>query len=62
MGVAKQGRAVGVKPAGDGIEVRFKLRGKTFRPRLALPATKSNLLHAERAHGGRIVAYKKVKP
>lgn len=48
MGVAKQGRAIGVKPAGDGIEVRFKLHGKTFRPRLALPATKSNLLHAER--------------
>ena len=44
----RQGRPVGVKAAGDGIEVRFKLQGKTMRPRLAMPATKSNLLHAAR--------------
>ncbi|AXY83349.1 integrase family protein [Acidovorax phage ACPWH] len=35
-----------MKAAGDGIEVRFKLQGKTMRPRLSMPATKSNLLHA----------------
>lgn len=37
---------VGVKPAGDGIEVRFKWKGRTWRPRVRLPATKANLLHA----------------
>lgn len=39
---------VGVRAIGDGIEVRFKLHGKTLRPRLALKATKANLLHASR--------------
>lgn len=46
----KSGReqTVGVKPMGDGIEVRFKLHGKTMRPRLQLKPTKANLLHASR--------------
>lgn len=39
---------VGVRPMGDGIEVRFKLHGKTMRPRLPMKATKANLLHASR--------------
>lgn len=39
---------VGVRPMGDGIEVRFKWKGKTWRPRLRLPATKANLMHADK--------------
>lgn len=38
----------GVRPMGDGIEIRFKVDGKTYRPRLSLKPTKANLLHAGR--------------
>lgn len=44
----QQSKTVGVKPAGEGIEVRFMYRGVQMRPRLRLPATKANLLHAGR--------------
>lgn len=46
--MARKSTTVGVRPVGDGIEVRFKHRGQTLRPQLRLPATKANLLHASR--------------
>lgn len=48
MRQARAGVLVGVRPMGDGIEVRFKWKGKTWRPRLRLAATKANLMHADR--------------
>lgn len=39
-------RVRGVRPMGDGIEVRFKVNGQTYRPRLPLKATAANLIAA----------------
>jgi integrase len=39
-------RVKGVRPMGDGIEVRFQVDGQTYRPRLPLRATAANLRHA----------------
>ena len=41
-------KTVGVSPQGEGIEVRFKYKGKTVRPRLQMAPTKANMLHASR--------------
>lgn len=46
--MGRRAESIGVKPMGDGIEVRFKYLGRTLRPRLRLKATKANLMHAAR--------------
>lgn len=38
----------GVKPHGDGIQVRFEYRGREFRPTLSLAPNQANLKHAAR--------------
>lgn len=53
--MAKKPVTVGVRPIGDGIEIRFKLDGKTLRPRLRIEPTKANLLHAHK-HREKVLA------
>lgn len=46
--MAKVGKTVGVKAMGNGIEVRFVHGKTTLRPQLHIPATKANLIYADR--------------
>lgn len=48
MGTQRSTETEGVTAVGDAIVVRFKWRGQTYRPRLALKPSRANMLHAHR--------------